>query len=434
MQILKGRVVVKRRCQWLLTGVFVAVGSLVVAAEPPPNIIVVMADDVGYEALGVYGGESYETPHLDALANSGLRGMHCYSMPVCHPTRITFMTGQYPKHVNNPKWGSFPRVLEKKTIAQSMQQAGYRTVVTGKWQLALLKEDLQQPHRMGFDEYCVFGWHEGPRYHDPMIYENGEVNEAAREQFGPDVYREYLEQFVLADREKPFFAFYSMALCHDVTDDLDEPVPYSASGQYLTYKEMALEMDRQMGLLVKFLEAHDLRENTVLIFTTDNGTAARSCSHFENGKYIKPPVFHVFKGKRLQGGKGKLDDTGTRVPLIVSWPGTVKPGVVSNALVDMSDFYATCVELARGELPAGLDSLSFVPALSGQPVSRNWAYAEHGGKFWVRDQRYKMYDSGRFVVVSEEEPGVETVLKGPLNNEATAAQRLLEQAVEHLTN
>ena len=174
-----------------------------------------------------------------------------------------------------------------------MQQAGYRTVVTGKWQLALLKEDLQQPHRMGFDEYCVFGWHEGPRYHDPMIYENGEVNEAAREQFGPDVYREYLEQFVLADREKPFFAFYSMALCHDVTDDLDEPVPYSASGQYLTYKEMALEMDRQMGLLVKFLEAHDLRENTVLIFTTDNGTAARSCSHFENGKYIKPPVFHA---------------------------------------------------------------------------------------------------------------------------------------------
>ena len=405
--------------------------SINAVAGERPNIIIVMADDVGFDAVGAYGGESYPTPHLDELAKSGMMGMHCYSMPVCHPTRITFMTGRYPTNVNNPKWGSFPQALEKQTIAGLMQSAGYRTVVTGKWQLALLKEDLRQPYRMGFDQYCVFGWHEGPRYHSPMVYENGEVNDGVREQFGPNVYREFLQDFILADREKPFFAFYSMALCHDVTDDLQEPVPYSPSGEYLTYKEMALEMDRQVGLLVEFLEDHQLRDDTLLVFTTDNGTAARSCSHFENGKYIKPPVFSMFHGKRIQGGKGKLDDSGTRVPLILSWPGVVKPGTRTEALVDMSDFYATCVELAGQEIPDGLDSLSFVPAMSGRPVSRNWAYSEGRGVYWVRDQRYKLYSNGRFVEVDQVDLGKETVLKGELPGKAAQALEKLKSARPH---
>ena len=161
-----------------------------------PNIIIIMADDVGYEALGCYGGESYKTVHLDALARSGMQAMHCYSMPVCHPTRVAFLTGKYPRHVGSPKWGSFPANLEKQTISHVMKEAGYMTVVAGKWQLALLKDDPRQPHRMGFDEYCVFGWHEGPRYHVPMIYENGVVNRKAKKQFGPNVYREYLESFI----------------------------------------------------------------------------------------------------------------------------------------------------------------------------------------------------------------------------------------------
>ncbi|MBA62260.1 MAG: Cerebroside-sulfatase [Planctomycetaceae bacterium] len=398
-----------------------------------PNIIVIMADDVGYDAIGAYGGESYPTPHLDDLAKSGLMGMHCYSMPVCHPTRITFMTGMYPTNVQNPKWGSFPKVLEQQTIASVMQRAGYRTVVTGKWQLALLKNDPLQPHRMGFDQYCVFGWHEGPRYHSPLVYENGKVNTAAQNQVGPDVYREYLEQFIIADREKPFFAFYSMALCHDVTDDLEKPVPYSPSGEYLTYKEMAVEMDRQIGLLVQFLTKHNLREQTLLMFTTDNGTAAKSCSHFENGKYIKPPVFSMFNGKRIQGGKGKLDDSGTRVPLILSWPGVVKPATVTDALVDMSDFYATCAALSGQEVPAGLDSLSFVPALTGRPVNRVWAYAEGRGQHWVRDQKYKLYGNGRFVEVDQHDLSKETVLKGELSPEATQAFKKLQSARPHRT-
>ena len=133
------------------------------AAERPPNIVLIMADDVGCETLGCYGGQSYKTPHIDRLAKTGLKFTHCYAMPVCHPPRTCLLSGRYPRHQGNPRWGTFPRVDEAQTLAKALQSAGYRTSISGKWQLTLLLKDPQQPHRMGFDDYCLFGWHEGPR-------------------------------------------------------------------------------------------------------------------------------------------------------------------------------------------------------------------------------------------------------------------------------
>ena len=402
-------------------------------AANKPNVILILADDVGYEALGCYGGESYPTPNLDALAKGGLQAMHCYSMPVCHPTRIAVLTGRYPVNVNSPKWGTFPAKLEKRTIAHAMKAAGYSTVVTGKWQLTLLRDDPLQPHRMGFDEYSVFGWHEGARYHEPMIYENGKVNEAARKQFGPDVYREFIESFI--DRsvkdDKPFFAFYSMALCHDVTDDLDKPVPVSPSGKYLSYAEMVAEMDRQVGLLTEFLERRKLREDTVVIFTTDNGTPSRMYSHHVNGKLIKVPIFSELNGGRIQGGKGRLDDTGTRVPLIVNWPSVIEPGSRTDALIDMADFFPTSLRLAGATVNGPTDGISFLPVLHGKTPKRSWAYSEHRGKWWVRDQRYKLHHTGKFVEVSQTNPGKETELKGKLTAAQKQARERLKAAKPH---
>ena len=156
-----------------------------------PNIVLIMADDVGSEVLGCYGGTSYQTREIDSLANTGTRFTNCFSMPVCHPSRQTIMTGHYPfRHPT--AWGSWPEGVT--TFAHMLKQAGYATAVAGKWQLALQKNNPTHPAQLGFDESAVFGWHEGPRFHNPMIYRNGVVWEEKRKPdvYGPEIYTEFL--------------------------------------------------------------------------------------------------------------------------------------------------------------------------------------------------------------------------------------------------
>ncbi|MEM7235798.1 MAG: sulfatase-like hydrolase/transferase, partial [Planctomycetota bacterium] len=143
------------------------------AARPEdskPNIVFILADDVGQECLGVYGGESYLTPQLDHLAKTGMRFRHAYSMPTCFPTRLTFLTGKYPFRFGPTKWGAFPRAADATTLAQRLRSAGYATAVFGKWQLELLKNRPDHARQLGFQTSEIWGWHEGARYYDPMIY------------------------------------------------------------------------------------------------------------------------------------------------------------------------------------------------------------------------------------------------------------------------
>lgn len=370
-------------------------------AADRPNIVFILADDVGIEALGCYGGESYETPRLDALAKSGTRFDYGFSMAVCHPTRVCFLTGQYPFRLGHPRWGSFPKSAEEATIASVLKKAGYATAVAGKWQLTLLKNDLDHPHRLGFDDYCLFGWHEGPRYFQPLIWQNGERRTDVEDRYGPDVYVDFLADFVKRHRDEPFFCFYSMALCHDVTDDLKEPVPFGPDGRYESYREMAEQMDREVGRVVDAIEDLGLRERTLIVFTGDNGTSKSSIlSANEKGQLKRVPVDTRFRGTTVRGGKGDLTDGGTNVPLIASWPGTVGAGRVVDDLVDMSDYFATFADLAGAKVDWTVDGRSFAPRLrSDEPGPRRWAFAEHRGKSWVRDQHHKLYSDGRFVEV-----------------------------------
>lgn len=380
-------------------------------ANDPPNILLILADDVGVETLGCYGGDSYETPRLDALSEQGVRFDHCYSMAVCHPTRITLLTGRYPFRWNNPSWGSFPETGERKTFAHQLRSLGYRTAVAGKWQLTLLKNDLKHPHRLGFDHYALFGWHEGPRYFDPMIYQDGELLEGLEGSYGPDVYTDFLIDFMSSSNDQPFCAFYSMALCHDVTDDLREPVPYGPNGRYEDYGEMIEQMDRQVGKLLDALDQHELDDNTVVIFTGDNGTPTRMILTAENGKYQRVPVSSMRNGVDVPGGKGKLTDGGTHVPLIVRWPRNVSTGSTTDCLVDMSDFFPTMVAIAGGEPDEDLDGQSFAAALDDPEASpRSWVYAEHKDRRWVRNQRWKRYESGELFDI-EADPLERTPLK-----------------------
>ncbi len=360
-----------------------------------PNILLILADDVGTEVLGTYGGTSYATPRLDQLAAGGMKFGHFYSMPVCYPSRVTLLTGRYLFRFPDGPWGSFPAEAEGETLAHALKQAGYATAVAGKWQLKLLRDDPGHPHRLGFDRYALFGWHEGPRYYQPMIYENGRVRDDIRDRYGPDVYTDFLIQFFEEHRERPFFAFYSMALCHDVTDDLEEPVPYGPNDRYDNYQEMVEAMDERVGLLHDALEGLGLLEKTLILYTTDNGTPSTYIASARDGELVRQPFVSRIGDTEIVGGKGQLTDAGTNVPLIASWAGTIEPGQEVSDLVDFSDFLPTLAEIGGGPLPAtaALDGVSFAGRLlEGTPSPRAWAFSEHEGRYWLRNRRWKLYD------------------------------------------
>ena len=406
------------------------------AAPTQPNIVLIMADDVGCGPLGAYGGQRWKTPHIDALATGGMRFDYCFSMPVCHPTRICLMTGKYPFRLNSD-WGTFPQAEEPHTLAHVLRRAGYATAIAGKWQLALLKEDLQHPARLGFDAWSVFGWHEGARYHDPMIYENGHVRAGTKGRYGPELYEGFLEDFMekSSAARKPFFAYYSMALAHDVTNDLPTQVPYvPGKDRWMDYGDMIESMDTMVGRLVARLDQLGLRENTIILFTGDNGTARRSkLRHIQERQYEYEDVYSIRHGHRVPGGKGTLLNTGTNVPLVANWPGHITAGSVTDRLVDFSDWLPTLADIGGATIDHEIDGMSFAPTLFGRHrhVARDFAFSEsRDGTAWVRTQRYKLYSSGEFYDVQHD--AMEERPLGHVSGAAAQARNALQTALAAL--
>jgi len=419
----------------LLWAANVAVAAQTSDGTARPNILLIMADDLGCETLGCYGGTSYKTPNLDRLAGTGMRLTHCYSMPVCHPTRVCLLTGRYPFRLGHPRWGSFPKAAEKQTLAHVLKRAGYATAVAGKWQLAMLKDDLDQPHRMGFDTYCLFGWHEGPRYHQPLIWQDGKTRHDVRDRYGPDVYCEFLIEFMERHRDRPFLAYYPMALCHDVTDDIGAPVPFGPKGRYDNYAEMMEATDACVGRLVDALERLGIRDRTLVLFTGDNGTPQRMIITAVNGKLLRAPVVSQLGDVLVPGGKGKLTDGGTRVPLIANWPTVIGAGQVVDDLVDFSDFLPTLAELGHADLPKDvrIDGQSFAVSLRQRPgPRRTWAFSERGKNRWVRTQQWKLYDDGRLFDMQADPQEQRPISANELSADAAAERVKLRAALQSL--
>jgi arylsulfatase A len=362
--------------------------------EKIPNIILIMADDVGVEVLGSYGGTSYNTPNLDHLAETGIRFTNCYSTPKCSPSRVKIMTGRYQFRTTD-KWGYIPP--DEITFGHVLKTASYTTALAGKWQMILQKEDPDHIRKMGFEQNCVFGWHEGPRYHDPYIWQNGQLLEDTRDQYGPDIYCDFLINFFQKNKNKPFLAYYPMTLAHDISNDLDTPPPTSPEGRYDTYKEMIETMDKLVGRLVGSLEELGLREHSLILFTTDNGSPKQYITKFENGEYIREPVISMMGDKSVPGGKGELTNAGTHVPLIANWPGNIPSGITCDDLIDFSDFMPTLAEIGSAELPKGvtIDGKSFAPQIRGEAGNpREWIFNQYEGDAWVRTKQWKLYRGG----------------------------------------
>jgi len=390
-------------------------------SAPRPNIVFIMADDLGDEVLGAYGGESFDTPNIDALAESGTRFTHAYSTPVCSPSRATILTGRYTFRYDH-SWGHLP--ASEVTFGNMMRDAGYATAAAGKWQMGLLQEKSLQPRREGFNRYSFWAWHEGPRYYDPLIWQDARlVDDAIDHRYGPDVYTDFLIEHIERNRgdHQRFFAYFPMTVPHLAKTGGPYEEPPGPDGDYQTYPELVDQMDRLVGRIVGALERYGLREETLILFTGDNGTPET--------------VSATVNGDTLQGGKGKMTNAGTHVPLIASWPGHVPGGEVSTALIDFTDFLPTFADLAGAPLPAGrtIDGVSFLPQLLGRDTPhRPWVYTEWKGDRWARTRNWKLYGDGTLYHVADDPQEQRPITPGEGSEQAAAAREKLQQAFNQL--
>ncbi|WP_209331746.1 sulfatase-like hydrolase/transferase [Lunatimonas salinarum] len=406
-----------------------------------PNIILIMADDMGYECLGSYGSASYQTPNLDRLAEEGVRFEHCYSQPLCTPSRVKIMTGKH-NFRNYQAFGFLPP--EERTFGNLLKDAGYSTCVAGKWQLNGISggklpgwDDTSRPHHFGFDEYCLWQLHntraEGERYADPLLVKNGEALPREANGYGPQIISEFILDFIDRKKDGPFFVYYPMNLVHDpfvpTPDSKDWADPDKHYLQDTSYfRDMVAYTDKIIGKIMDKLEETGVADNTLVIFTGDNGTHVNIYSKMKDGRVIK-------------GDKGNMTDGGTRVPLIAYWKGHSMSGLVNRDLVDFSDFLPTLAEAAGIPLPSGqqVDGRSFLPQVLGRPSNPKpyiyMYYSPKWGRFangvFVRNQRYKLYDDGRFFDVAsdvlEQHPRYLADLTGELLEVAVGFQRIMEE-------
>ncbi|MBX2822009.1 MAG: sulfatase-like hydrolase/transferase [Rhodothermaceae bacterium] len=363
-----------------------------------------MADDVGFEAFGSYGSTQYKTPNLDRLAREGVRFAHAYSNPLCTPSRVSIMTGK--SNVRN--YVDFGALTPGQyTFAHLFEEAGYATAIAGKWQLqGSNKVAGTLPAESGFDTYRL--WHTPntarPRYWTPSIEQDGRLLELSDDAYGPDVFTEYLIQFMEANQDRPFFVYYPMALVHDPF----LPTPASTNREeediQQNFVDMVGYMDDIVGRIERAVNEMSLAEQTVLIFTSDNGTHRNIVSEFE--------------GQEIRGAKATTIDYGNHVPLIAYAPFTGYQGEVVDDLVDFSDFLPTLADIIGAELPDSIqtDGYSFWPVISGEGASpREWVYTyyyprpyaerldhpfRHFEVRFAQDQRYKLYGDGRLFDLS----------------------------------
>ncbi len=398
-------------------------------ARARPNIILIMADDLGYECLGCYGSTSYKTPVLDELARTGIRFDHCYSQPLCTPSRVQIMTGQY----NFRNYKAFGIIEPGQTsFAHLLKDAGYATCVVGKWQLygsSIEKQPARgkgsYPGQMGFDEHCLWQVERrDSRYRDPLIVENGKYRNDLKGRYGPDVFCDYAVDFLQRNKSRPFLLYYPMALTHAPFVPTPDSADWDERGDKPNNKyfaDMVAYMDKVVGRIVKKLDELGLRERTLILFTGDNGTARGIRSRL---------------GDRIvRGGKGQTTNAGTHVPLIANWKGTVPRGQVCDDLIDFTDFLPTLAEAAGVRVLKNpvIDGRSFLPQLRGEKGNpREWVFCHYFRnpgdpvQRFARDKRWKLYQTGELFDLDADPLEEKPLGAGQAGAVRTRLQRVLD--------
>jgi arylsulfatase A len=407
-----------------------------------PNIILLMADDMGYECLSSNGSISYNTPVLDKLAKEGIKFNYVISQPLCTPSRVKILTGKY--NYRNYKAFGYLDVKEK-TFGNLLSEAGYETCVVGKWQLngsdakSESEELLGRPQHFGFKEYCLWNFMggSGNRFADPRLYENGKLLEGLEDSYGPDIVSDYAVNFMERNKKKPFFLYYPMILVHSPfvpTPDSEEWKNKELRHEKddLFFKDMVEYTDKVVDKLIKKLDELELLDNTIFIFTADNGTHYSLTTQTVNGPF--------------KGGKGTMPDAGTHVPMVVYNPSKIRGGTDYNDLFEFSDFLPTFADLANVSIPDGTDGKSHFQLFNGQiqkprktvfvhydPLKSGGTERRYGR--FAQNKEYKLYNDGKFYNVAmdkrEMNPIPEQDLTSKEKNLKTSFKLILDAAPSH---
>ncbi len=357
-------------------------------AADKPNVIFILADDLGIGNVGCYGADNYKTPAIDQLAAEGTRFTHCFTAALCGPSRAMIMTGRYAFRNGSSNQDACTVMPNKELqLGRVFQSAGYKTTSIGKW--GQLPGD---PDGSGFDDYLRFngsGVYRNKKEGKAEEYlVNGKELKLADNEYMPDLLHEHMMKFIKKHKDEPFFVYYPMSSVHG---DL-LPTPDSASGSTDLMADNIAYMDKLVGKLITELEALKLRDNTLIIFMGDNGTGKGQSERATIG------------GKALSGMKGTMLECGGLVPMIANWPGKTSAGKVSADLIDSTDFLATFAELTGGTLPKEtiFDGHSIAPQLRGEAgTPREWVYNQLAAMWYVRDAEWKLNEKGELYDMSD---------------------------------
>lgn len=388
------------------------------AKKTKPNIIYILADDLGIGDVSAYGSDSNHTPVIDQLANSGMRFNHAYTAPLCGPSRALILTGRYAFRtgaVNQDMCGNI-KPADEIMIPLVLKSAGYVTSMTGKWgQLPL------NPSDFGFDDYIRFkgsGIYWSQEKAKAEIYTENGVDKELGKNYMPDLMHAHMVNWLSENKNKPFFLYYSLVQVHG----LIQPTPDSKPGSNL-YVDNIAYMDKLVGKLLKTLDSLHLRDNTLIVFMGDNGSA---------GQYAKRGTIG---GKPLIGKKGEMLECGGLVPAIFNWPGMIKTGQVTNTLIDASDLLPTFAAVAGASLPTKnvLDGQSFLPQLLGtKGKPRDWIFCELGNKWFVRESKWKLNREDELFDMSHSPFEEKLVTNYANNKEAVEAHDRLKLVLANL--
>lgn len=393
----------------------------------PPNILYILADDLGYGDIGVYGQTLFETPNLDRLAKGGMQFLQHYSgSTVCAPSRSALMTGQHTGHTfirgNSERGftleneGQYPLASEELTIAEALKEAGYRTAAFGKWGLGYPGSE-GAPNSQGFDQFYGFNCQRVAHNYYPTHLWDNQLKEDLKgndgntaQTYAPELIHQKALSFLEENKDAPFFMFYPSVIPHAELVAPEEYMVkyrgkflpekkhvnakkkdgYSVSGynsqveSHAAFAAMVNILDDQVGEIMDKVHELGIAENTLIIFTSDNGP------HKEGGA---DPDYFDSNGP-LKGYKRDLYEGGIRVPMMAYWPSKIQPGSTSNHPSAFWDFFPTAIEIAGVKKEfAGIDGISFLPTLVGKEQKSHpylyWEFLERGGRQAVLMNQWK---------------------------------------------